>query len=185
MPTRDLTLIALFAAIIVALGLIPPIPLGVIPVPITLQSLGVMLAGLVLGPTRGAFAVLLVIALVALGLPVLSGGRGGLGVFAGPTVGFLLGWLPGAYLTGWLSQRMMGGPDETTRNLAAGAIAAIGGGIIVDYGCGIAWLATGVGLGYAKALSGSMAFIPGDILKAVTAGLIVAQVRRARVLETR
>lgn len=183
MQTRDLTLVALFAAIIVALGLIPPIPLGFIPVPITLQSLGVMLAGLVLGPTRGAFAVLLVIALVALGLPVLSGGRGGLAVFAGPTVGYLIGWLPGAFLAGWFGRQLMGDAVEVGRNVAMGTVAAIAGGIFAVYGCGILWLATGVGLGFGKALAGSMAFIPGDILKAIAAGLITAQVRRARVLE--
>jgi len=88
MQTRDLVLISLFAAIIVALGFVPPITLGFIPVPITAQSLGVMLAGVILGAKRGALAAVLVILLVAIGLPVLSGGRGGLAVFAGPTVGF-------------------------------------------------------------------------------------------------
>ena len=92
MNTRDLVLSALFAAIIVALGLLPPIPIGIIPVPITAQSLGVMLAGVVLGAKRGTIAVLLVVVLVTIGLPVLSGGRGGLAVFVGPTAGFFVGW---------------------------------------------------------------------------------------------
>ena len=61
MNTRDLVLSALFAAIIVALGLLPPIPIGIIPVPITAQSLGVMLAGVVLGAKRGTIAVLIVV----------------------------------------------------------------------------------------------------------------------------
>ncbi len=104
MTTRDISHVALMAAVIVALGLVPAIPLAA-GVPITLQSMGVMLAGLVLGPKRGAAAVLVVVALVALGLPVLSGGRGGLGVFAGKTTGFLAGWLVGAFVTGWLAQR--------------------------------------------------------------------------------
>ncbi|MGO7428305.1 biotin transporter BioY, partial [Rhizobium ruizarguesonis] len=93
MSTRDLVLTALFAAIIVALGLLPPISLGFIPVPITAQSLGVMMAGVVLGARRGAIAVLIVLVLVAIGLPVLSGGRGGLAIFASPTAGFLIGWI--------------------------------------------------------------------------------------------
>ena len=78
MNTRDLVLIALFAAIVVVLGLIPPITLGFIPVPITAQSMGVMLAGCILGAKRGALAFLLFLLLVIIGLPVLSGGRGGL-----------------------------------------------------------------------------------------------------------
>src|SRR5690606_39162700 len=93
MSSRDLVLAALFAAIIVALGLLPPIMLGFIPVPITAQSMGVMLAGVILGARRGTIAVLLVLLLAAIGLPVLSGGRGGLAVFAAPTTGFLIGWV--------------------------------------------------------------------------------------------
>ena len=81
---RNLTMIALFAALIAALGLIPKFTLG-FGVPITAQSLGVMLCGTVLGAWRGGLAALLFVALVALGLPLLAGGRGGLGVFASPT----------------------------------------------------------------------------------------------------
>ena len=84
---RNLTHIALFAALIAVLGLVPQIDL-MAGVPITAQSLGIMLCGTVLGARRGALAVLLFLLLVAVGLPLLSGGRGGLGVFAGPSVGF-------------------------------------------------------------------------------------------------
>ncbi|MAM12187.1 MAG: BioY family transporter, partial [Rhizobiaceae bacterium] len=63
MTSRDLVLVALFTAIIVALGILPPIPLAFIPVPITAQTLGVMLAGLILGRRRGAPAVLLMFVL--------------------------------------------------------------------------------------------------------------------------
>ena len=74
---RNMTRIALFAALIAALGLIPSLTLA-FGVPITAQSMGVMLAGAILGAKRGALAVLLFMALVALGLPLLAGGRGGL-----------------------------------------------------------------------------------------------------------
>ena len=87
---RSLAHIALFAALIAVLGLVPKIDLAA-GVPITAQSLGIMLCGTVLGARRGALAVLLFLGLVALGLPLLAGGRGGLGVFASPTVGFLIG----------------------------------------------------------------------------------------------
>lgn len=171
MNTRDLVLVSLFAAIIVALGLIPPITLGFIPVPITLQSLGVMLAGVILGAKRGALAPLLVILLVAIGLPVLSGGRGGLAVFAGPTVGFLIGWVPAAYVTGLIAERFarpaMAALPQTLGFFAAAAI----GGVAVLYLFGIGYLAFGAGLGFQKAFLGSMAFIPGDLLKAAVAGL--------------
>ena len=71
---RSVTLIALFAALIAALGLVPKFTLAA-GVPITAQTLGVMLCGTVLGARRGGLAVLLFLALVALGLPLLAGGR--------------------------------------------------------------------------------------------------------------
>ena len=75
---RSVTHVALFAALVAVLGLVPQIALpgGV---PVTAQSLGIMLCGTVLGARRGALAVGLFLLLVALGLPILTGGRGGLG----------------------------------------------------------------------------------------------------------
>ena len=89
------------AAVIGVLGMLPgvmlPIAMGV---PITAQTLGVMLAGIILGPRHGALAVLLFLFVVLLGAPLLSGGRGGLGVLFGPSVGFLLGFVPAAFTGG-------------------------------------------------------------------------------------
>lgn len=177
MSTRDLVLVSLFAAIIVALGLLPPITLGFIPVPITAQSLGVMLAGAILGARRGALAVALVILLVAIGLPVLSGGRGGLAVFAGPTVGFLLGWLPAAFVTGLLSERFVRGEQNGTLQLAHFFIAAVAGGVVVLYACGILGMMLVAGLSFSQALAGSMAFVPGDLIKAGVAALAARAVQ--------
>ena len=85
MKTKDLAYIALFAAITAVLGLVPAVQVG--PVPITAQTLGVMLAGSILGARRGFLSQLLFLVLVAIGLPVLPGGGGGLAVFAGATAG--------------------------------------------------------------------------------------------------
>ncbi|WP_047463506.1 biotin transporter BioY [Rhizobium rhizogenes] len=170
MTTRDLVLSALFAAIIVALGLLPPIPIGIIAVPITAQSLGVMLAGVVLGAKRGAIAVLIVVVLVSIGLPVLSGGRGGLSVFAGPTAGFFVGWAFAAYITGYLSERLVKTEQTAIVQGIGFFIASVIGGVVVLYAFGIAWLATNIGL--PTAFLGSMGFIPGDIVKAVVAALV-------------
>ena len=108
MKSNNTVLVALFAALIVVLSLVPPIPLPAIPVPVTLQTLGAMLAGAMLGPVRGALACLLYLALAAIGLPVLPGGRGGMGAFLGPTGGFLIGMPIGAFVTGWLARRLAG-----------------------------------------------------------------------------
>ena len=171
MTTRDIVLISLFAALIVAFGLMPPITLGFIPVPITMQSFGVMLAGVILGAKRGAFAPLLVILLVAIGLPVLSGGRGGLAVFAAPTLGYLIGWVPAAYVAGLISERVARSSSNAVFQVIAFFVAAVIGGIVVEYAFGIAWLAWGAGIGLSKAFYGSMAFVPGDLLKAGVAAL--------------
>lgn len=179
MSTRDIGLTALFAAVIVAFGFVPAIPLGFIPVPITLQTLGVMLAGLVIGPKRGAAACLVVIALVAVGLPVLSGGRGGLGVFVGPTAGFLYGWVPGAFLAGLIAEASdKPGRGVLTRFIGL-LVGAVVGGIIAVYALGILWLTFVTGLPFAKAALGSAVFLIGDGVKAIVAALIALKVSDA------
>jgi biotin transport system substrate-specific component len=172
MSTRDLVLSALFAAIIVALGILPPITLGFIPVPITAQSLGVMMAGVVLGAHRGTIAVLIVLVLVAIGLPVLSGGRGGLSAFAAPTTGFLIGWVFAAFTTGYLSERLVQSQQAATVQMVRFFLAAMIGGIVVLYAFGIAYLAVASQIGLRQAFIGSMAFVPGDVIKAFVAALV-------------
>lgn len=171
MKTRDLVLISLFSAIIIALGLLPPIPIGFIPVPITAQSLGVMLAGVVLGAKRGTFAILLTILIAAIGLPVLSGGRGGLSIFTTPTTGFLIGWIAAAFVTGYLSERLVKVSQPALTQGLGFFLASVAGGVIVLYAFGITYLAIATGIGFTKAFLGSMAFIPGDVIKAVLAAL--------------
>lgn len=171
---RSIALIALFAALIAALGLVPSITLG-LGVPISAQTLGVMLAGTVLGAKRGALAALLVVLLVALGLPLLAGGRGGIGVFSGPTVGFLIGWPVGAFVTGLIVERWR------TANLAlVAAVASIVGCILVIYAMGIVGMMVVLDLTAVQAAYGTMPFIPGDILKAVIAGVLTAAIYKAR-----
>ncbi|TDR87254.1 biotin transporter BioY [Enterovirga rhinocerotis] len=178
MTTHDIVLTALFAALIVVLGTIPPIPIGIIPVPITLQSLGVMLAGALLGPWRGAMAAVILIALVAMGLPVLSGGRGGLGVFAGPTVGYLIGFVPAAFVTGWVVGLL--GADRRPPLPAFGAtvLACILGGVVIDHLCGVIGLVAVTGIAWQNAALGTLAFVPGDLIKAALAGWIAVAIRR-------
>ena len=180
---RSLTHIALFAALIAVLGLVPQITLGV-GVPITAQSLGIMLCGTVLGARRGALAVVLFLVLVAAGLPLLSGGRGGLGVFAGPSAGFLLGFPVAAFVCGLIVERwrMAIGP--------AAFVGAVTGGIAVLYAIGIPVLAARLteaqiaGMPLNQNLSLPLAlvalYLPGDLIKAVLAALITRGVARAR-----
>lgn len=172
MSTRDLVLAALFAAIIVVLGLLPPIPVGFIPVPIHAQSLGVMLAGIVLGARRGTIAVLIFLLLAAIGLPVLSGGRGGLGVFIAPPAGYLVGFVFAAFVAGWISERVVDREQSGLGQIASFFLAAVIGGIVVDHLFGVLWLAFGpTKLGLTNAFLGTLAFVPGDVVKALVAAL--------------
>ena len=170
---RSLSHIALFAALIAVLGFVPQImlPFGV---PITAQSLGIMLCGTVLGAKRGALAVLLFLALVALGLPLLSGGRGGLGVFASPTVGFLLGFPVAAFVAGLVTEKLR------LSILPAAAIGAFLGGVLALYAFGIPGLALMLDKTLAEAALMVVAFLPGDLLKVALAALITQGIARMR-----
>jgi biotin transport system substrate-specific component len=172
-PLKAPVRIAAFAAVVAALGILPPLPVPIIPVPITAQTLGVMLAGLLLGPRGGAAALALFLALIALGFPLLAGGRGGLGVFAGPGAGFVLAWPFAAAATGWASRRIW-----ARYTLWRGIACAVLGGILVTYAVGIPWLAAVAGLTLTQAAIGSAAFLPGDLIKAVLAAMIARLVRR-------
>ncbi|MBK4217992.1 biotin transporter BioY [Paracoccus caeni] len=171
---RNIAQIALFAAMIAALGLVPPITLT-FGVPITAQSLGVMLAGAVLGSRRGFAAVGLFVLLVALGLPLLAGGRGGLGVFASPTVGFVVGYPIAAFVTGLFVEHVR----LRSPGLTAG-LGAVVGGILVLYLLGATGLAYVAGKTLIEAFALVAAFIPGDLLKAGIAGMLVQALAKVR-----
>jgi biotin transport system substrate-specific component len=180
MATRDLVLMALFAAVMAALGLLPKVPLPLGGVPITAQSMGVMLAGAILGRVRGAGAMAIFVALVALGLPLLAGGRGGLGVFAGPSGGFIVGFILGAYLTGLMAERLAL-RFVFPRFLLASIIGGIGG----VYLLGIPHWVLISGSSVGEVLLISLNFIPGDLIKAGIAALVAAAVYRGYPVLTR
>lgn len=171
---KNVTLIALFAGLIAALGIIPAITLG-FGVPITAQSLGVMLCGTILGSKRGGLAVLLFLLVVAIGVPLLSGGRGGLGVFASPSAGFLIGWPVAAFVTGLIVEKWNGAPLV----IVAG-IASVVGGVIVMYSFGIVGMSIALDKTLLESTGLVTAFIPGDLLKAGIAGMLTAALAKAR-----
>ena len=109
LAAADLAQIATFAALIAALGLVGAFYLFGGAVPITAQTLGVMLAGALLGARKGAASCLVFVGLVLAGLPLLAGGRGGLGVLATETAGYFVAFPVGALVIGWLTERML--PD--------------------------------------------------------------------------
>jgi biotin transport system substrate-specific component len=131
-----------------------------------------MLAGLVLGARRAPLAVLVVLALAAAGLPVLAGGRGGLGVFLGPTAGYMLGWIAGSVVIGLIAHH---GRFTWWR----AGIGAVLGGILVIYLFGIPVQSLVTGVPFGPTVLSSLVFLPGDLLKAVLAVLLAVALRRA------
>jgi biotin transport system substrate-specific component len=170
----DLARIAVFAALIAALGLPGTLSLFGNAVPVTAQTLGVMLAGALLGAWRGFLAVVVFLILVAAGLPLLAGGRGGLAAFTGPSLGYLVGWPLGALVIGALTARML-----PRYRFWPGLLANVVGGILVIYAIGVPVQAWRLGSGLLAVVQGAVQYLPGDLVKAVVAALVAQQVYRA------
>ena len=165
--------VAIFAAIVAVLGL--PGSFSVAGgVPITVQTLGVMLAGAVLGPWLGALSMVVFMALVALGMPLLAGGRGGIGVFFGPSAGYLIGWIAGAFVIGLIVHA--GGRKPVLWRTVLGVLV---GGILVIYAFGVPVQSLITRLPVLETAWLSLVFIPGDIIKAIIAVLIIGTLVRA------
>jgi biotin transport system substrate-specific component len=156
------------ATILLALCAHIVIPLPWTPVPITGQTFGVLLVGILLGARRGALAVVLYLLEGAAGLPVFQplGGPGYLR-FAGPTGGYLIAYPFAAFVTGWLAKRASDAASHLTAPVRAALLAgALLAGEIVIFLGGCAWLATGLHLGWQQAVTlGAIPFVPGELIK--------------------
>lgn len=162
------TVYASLLAALTAAGAYVFVPIG--PVPIVLQNMFVLLAGLLLGSRWGLASVGLYLLAGICGLPVFAGGTGGIGRIAGPTGGFLLGYLPAVFLVGSISERL---PPRIIWDAAA-MIA----GTVVHYACGVSWLKVVTGLTFPKAFAvGMYPFLVGDGLKIAAAAIIARSVR--------
>ncbi|MHB1419100.1 MAG: biotin transporter BioY [Bacillota bacterium] len=170
MSVRDIVYAALFAAITAVLGYIS-IPLGFSPVPISGQTLGVMLTGSILTTRQATMSLVTFLLLGIAGVPVFAGGTGGIGIIAGPRGGYLIGFLVGAVVISLLK----GKKNSVVRT----AIANVVGGILIIYLCGVPWLNLITGMGWDKAVvAGALPFIPGDIFKVVVATLVSVSFRK-------
>lgn len=162
---RNAALVLLGSA---ALALLSQVKVPMLPVPMTLQTLGVLLIGFLYGSRLGAATLIAYLAEGAAGLPVFAGGAGGLQHLAGPTGGYLVGFVASAWLVGFLSERMQG-----PRWFAAG-VASVAGGIVL-YAPGLLWLHQFVGDWQVTLVAGMVPFLVGDALKVVlAAGLFLA-----------
>ncbi|KAB7705974.1 biotin transporter BioY [Bacillus aerolatus] len=176
MKTKDITYVALFAAVMGALGMIPPIPLSFTPVPITLQTLGVVLAGGILGARLGFLSQMTFLLLVAAGLPLLSGGRGGIGVFVGPSAGYLFSYPIAAALLGFILSRFR------TLTLKKVLFVNLTAGVFTLYLFGIPVQAFIMDLPLVHTIKISLIYIPGDLIKATVASYLVYKLRKSTVV---
>lgn len=177
----DLALIAVFAAIIAGFALIAAIPVGGLGVPITLQTLAVMLTGLALGPARAFAAVGLYLLLGFAGLPIFSGGRSGLGVLAGPSAGYIFGFLLAATAVGALTVVVLRRTSAGSTKVRAVLLfcAAMVGSIVFIHGLGILGMMVNAKLSFPAAFLADLAFYPGDIIKNVLAVTVALTLHKA------
>jgi biotin transport system substrate-specific component len=166
--TRVLASLSCLFAALCSAGAYISLPIPVSPVPLALTNLFVVLGGLLLGPAWGALSSIAYVALGALGLPVFSNGRGGIAYLAGPTGGYLAGYIAGAALSGLLAAK--GGRKGIVLGSAVGffSILALGS-------CDLAMIQ---GLGWSRAIAvGILPFLPGDTLKTILAALVAKRLR--------
>ena len=174
----DLAYIAVFAALLAALSLAPAVPIGIVPVPITLQLTGVALAGLCLGWWRGAAAVGLYVLVGLAGLPVFAGGKAGVGVLFGPTGGYLVAFVLSAAVIGFLAQAVL------KRGLSALTVlwfvlACMVSRVLVVWPLGALGMARAAGMPVGKAFLTDLAFWVPDMVKYAIAAILAVAVHKA------
>ena len=161
--------LVVFGSLLLAVSAQFKIPLY--PVPVTGQTLVVLLIGMTYGPRLGGITIAAYLFEGAIGLPVFAGGAAGAAVLMGPTAGYLFGFLLAAIAIGYLAERGMGRTVVST-------IAAMVIGNCVIYLCGALWLANFIGFGQAI-VAGVLPFLYGDALKLVVAAGLMPWAWRA------
>jgi biotin transport system substrate-specific component len=166
-------------AALIAVGAYLQIPLPVGPVPLVLQNLFVLLAGLLLGSRWGLASVGIYLLVGAIGLPVFVGGKGGLAHFLGPTGGYLLGFAACALVAGYVTEtRQKFASAETPGSPVLYDILAVTLGSLMIYLLGVPWLKLVASVSWEKAVGvGMLPFLPGDALKAAAAILLARAIR--------
>lgn len=171
---------ALFAAIMGGFAYVAfPNPLS--PAPVTLQVLGVLLAGVLLGPVWGTAAMALYVLAGALGAPVFSMGTAGIGAIASEQGGYILAFPVAAGIVGLATHGGFDVHEPGDRHLVR-LVGAMVAGIAVIYACGVAGLMIVLSLGPLEAvIAGALVFVPAEIAKIAAAVGIVRSDRLAAV----
>ena len=171
LPLMSQILLILAGSALLALSAQFAFRVPISPVPVTGQTLVVLLIGMAYGSRLGAATVLAYLVEGGMGLPVFAKGTGGWPIIIGPTGGYLVGFVAAAFALGWLAERGAGrGPISTAIAMAIGTI--------IIYALGVSWL--GQFIGFDKAIAaGVMPFLYGDALKLIVAAGLMPLAWRA------
>lgn len=169
LSTKDMALVAMFTSL-TAIGAFISIPLG--PVPITLQSLFVILSGLILGPKLGALSQIVYILLGLVGVPIFSGFTGGFQSIMAPSFGFIIGFIFAAYLVGKIAHR---DNQISLKGIWIGSL--VGSLVIYLFGLPYMYYMLNVIMGNRFSFlnimqMGCFLFLPGDLAKLILASLV-------------
>lgn len=171
---KKLIYAALMMTLIIILGMLPAIPLGFIAVPIVLQNMGIMMSGSFLGPKYGTISVGGFLLLVMVGLPLLTGGRGGIQVLLGPTGGYMIAWLFVPLLIGISIKKL---EQLKLNNFYLEFVFVIIFGVLFVDVSGSIWLSLQSNMPIDSALLSNLIFIPGDLIKAFLTVIISRRLR--------
>lgn len=170
MKTKKMILYALFAALTAVCSMIS-IPLPFTPIPINLATLSVFLAGGLLGSKGGAVSQIVYVFLGAIGLPIFANFLGGFSVIAGPTGGYIIGYIVAAWIIGFASEKLGQGFYKNVLGMIAGLLAC--------YTLGTLWFMNITNLGIAEALLMCVVpFLLGDGLKIILGAILVKKLHR-------
>lgn len=172
MKTKDMVIVAMFAALIGVLSQIS-IPLPFSPVPITLQTFAVFLTGAVLGSRKGAVTLLVYVFLGLFGIPVFSQGKSGLPVLVGPTGGYIWGFILAVFIIG----KIIEGTNNISFLRCMGAMLL---GMVVIYIFGVGQLMLVLEVGFQEAfIMGALPYLPLEVVKVITGAYLGKTLRKA------
>lgn len=167
---REMTMIALVTAVICIIAPFS-IPIPISPIPITLALFALFLAGIILGKWKGVISAVLYLLLGMVGLPVFTGFTGGVQKLAGPTGGYLVGYIFLVFFIGLFVEKF---PGKILMYFVGGIL-----GIVACYAFGTVWFVIQYKVGFLEALTMCVfPYIPLDLVKLVCAVIVGSQVRR-------
>jgi len=170
--SRKLTTMAMLVAVCAVCAQVA-IPLPFSPVPLTLSTMAVLLTALLLGPFYGALTIAVYLLAGIVGLPVFAQAKAGIGVFAGPTGGFLWSFLPAAFICGWIGS--LGKVRRPLLFAILGCLAAV----VLIYSAGVWHLTMVAGLTWKQAfIAGALPYLPLEVIKVFLAATLSVKLKK-------